>query len=310
MEEKKKIIIFGANGFLGTVLSRYLVSKGYEVFGVVRSVNQKEEGVTYLNWDAMTLGEWSSSLEGAFAIVNLAGRTVNCRYNEKNKAEILESRVETTALIGKAISLCESPPTVWLNSSTATIYQHSLAHPNTEAEGIIGDDFSMNVAKEWEKTFFDYSLSSQVRKVSTRTSIVFGAEQETVFNVLSKLVKLGLGGKMGSGQQMVSWIHEEDFCRAIEFLMNSPEIEGAVNVTAPNPLRNSEKMHALRTLHKMSVGLPAQKWMLKIGAFIMGTETELILKSRFVLPRRLLESGFIFQWPDFQEAVEEIKTRS
>lgn len=310
MEEKKKIIIFGANGFLGTVLSRYLVGKGYEVFGVVRSVSQKEEGVTYLNWDAMTLGEWSSSLEGAFAIVNLAGRTVNCRYNEKNKAEILESRVETTALIGKAISLCESPPTVWLNSSTATIYQHSLAHPNTEAEGIIGDDFSMNVAKEWEKTFFDYSLSSQVRKVSTRTSIVFGAEQETVFNVLSKLVKLGLGGKMGSGQQMVSWIHEEDFCRAIEFLMNSPEIEGAVNVTSPNPLRNNEKMHALRALHKMSVGLPAQKWMLKIGAFIMGTETELILKSRFVLPRRLLESGFIFQWPDFQQAVEEIKKRS
>lgn len=301
----KNIVIVGGNGFLGRCLTRFMIAHGWAVRVVARNKTGVAEGATYFLWDGVSEGDWMQAFEGAHAVVNLAGRTVNCRYNEKNKKQIFDSRTRTTELVGIAIQRANSPPRVWLNSSTATIYRHAEDKPQTDEEGELGTGFSVEVAKVWEKTFFENTVT--VRKVALRTAIVMGDDPDTVFDVLAGLAKNYLGGKMGSGTQMVSWIHVEDFCRAILWFIENEEKQGSYNLSAPNPITNRELMQSMREYVDVAYGLPATKWMLEIGAFFMRTETELILKSRWVLPTRLQKEGFTFEYQTFDEVTESFR---
>lgn len=298
------MIIAGGSGFLGQALIQYFLPKNYEI--VVLSRSAKETGndnLRYVSWNAKTLDIWMTELEGADVLINLAGKSVDCRYNEQNKAEILNSRVNSTKVLGEAIQACAVPPKVWMNSSTATIYQHSLEEKMTEENGKIGDDFSMNVAKSWEATFYDCQ-TPKTTKIALRTSIVLG-KNGGAFIPLKNLTKLGLGGTQGKGNQKVSWIHEHDFCRAVAFLLEKSEA-GIYNITAPNPLPNKRFMKTIRKVMKVPVGLLQPVWLLKLGARIIKTEAELILKSRYVIPEKLLNSGFQFHYPTAEKAIREI----
>lgn len=302
-----KIIIAGGSGFLGRTLSRYLTVQGHDVLVLSR---QKPSGPQERRWDGRTLGEWAGELDGASAVINLAGRSVNCRYHARNRRLIMNSRVESTRVLGRAIGRCARPPRVWLNSSTATIYKHSLARPMDEA-GEIGatpeakDAFSIEVARAWEREFAAAPVP-HTRKVALRTAMVLGKEPGGVFQVLSRLARLGLGGQMGDGRQFVSWIHELDFCRAIAWLLGHDDLHGTVNLAAPGPLPNRELMAILRQACGVPFGLPAPKLMLEAGAFVLRTETELIIKSRRVVPGRLLAAGFEFQFPEVRRAVLDL----
>lgn len=303
----KKIVIAGGSGFLGQALVNFYLPKNYEI--VVLSRKAKETGndqLRYVQWDAKNLDIWLSELEGIELLINLTGKSVDCRYNEKNKAEILRSRVASTEVLGKAIQACVIPPKVWMNSSTATIYEHSLYTKMTEATGIIGDDFSMNVAKSWENAFYNIK-TPRTLKVALRTSIVLG-KNGGAFIPLQKLTKLGLGGTQGNGNQKVSWIHEHDFCRAVDFLLTKHK-EGIFNITAPNPVENKNFMQTLRHLVKIPFGIPQPKWLLQIGACMIQTEAELILKSRNVVPEKLMQAGFTFNYPTVTTAIQEIIQR-
>jgi uncharacterized protein (TIGR01777 family) len=306
----KRIIIAGGSGFLGQALASHFLMAQWEVVILTRSPRQSPVSVRQVPWDANSLGTWQKELDGANALVNLTGKSVNCRYHARNRQEILDSRVNSTRVLGKAIAQCARPPEVWLNASTATIYQHTFGNPWDEngriAPSVEAKDlFSIEVANAWERTFNE-TRAPHTRTVALRLAMVLGFGRNSVFPVLRRLVRFGLGGKMGSGRQFVSWIHQSDFCRAIEWLLNRDDIEGPVNLCAPNPLPNHEMMNILRQVCHVPVGLPAPDWMLEIGAFLLRTETELIIKSRRVIPRRLLDSGFTFQFSMIREAFENL----
>lgn len=307
-----KLVITGGSGQVGTILARAFHQTGHEVVVVSRKpVPARWQTV---QWDAQTLGDWTKELEGAEAVINLAGYTVNCRYNVKNRQLIKGSRVQSTRLVGAAIAQASRPPHVWLQASTATIYDHRYDKANDEASGIIGGSqqnapdswrFSLEVATSWEQAMHEAKVAT-TRKVLLRSAMVMSADQGGVFDVLLRLVRYGLGGKMGNGQQYISWMHEQDFVRAVVWLIEHEEIEGAVNLAAPAPLPNAEFMRILREAWGMRVGLPATEWMLEIGALALRTETELVLKSRRVVPGRLLESGFSFDFPEWAEAARDL----
>ena len=273
-----------------------------------RSASTK--GTRGVAWDSRTLGPWKTELEGAEAVINFAGRPIGCKWTAENRREIVASRVDSTRVLGEAIAKCNNPPRVWLNSSSATLYLHTFETPMDE-NGAVGatpeakDAFSIEVIERWERAM-DEAQTPRTRKVALRTVMVMGHARNSVFPVLRRLTKFGLGGRMGSGRQYVSWIHQEDFCRAIEWLITHEEISGAVNICAPNPLPNAEMMRLFRKVCSMPFGLPATEWMLEIGAFFLRTETELIIKSRRVVPGRLLASGFKFQFPELRGALADI----
>lgn len=295
MSEEKAMMIAGANGFMGRYLSRYFMDKGWRVFGLARRMKGLAVGVEFVRWDGETLDEeWADLLERVDVLINLAGRTVNCRYSEENKRQILESRVKSTAVLGEAVGACADPPRVWMNASTATIYADTREKAHTEREGVIGEGFSVEIAKAWEGAFDAVEIDSSVRKIALRTAIVMGEEKGTVLEVLRGLARKYLGGKMGDGGQMVSWIDVNDFCRVVEWMIENEGARGVYNVAAPVALTNEEMMRRVREQVGVSFGLPANEWMLEVGAFFMRTETELILKSRWVYPERLLEEGFEF----------------
>ncbi|HET7625835.1 MAG TPA: TIGR01777 family oxidoreductase [Verrucomicrobiae bacterium] len=311
----KRIILAGGSGFLGTALARRFRARGNEVAVLTRSPRNRPDGAKEIFWDAKTSGNWMKILDGADAVINLTGRSVNCRYNARNRREILDSRVDSTRILGEAISRSGNPPRVWLNASTATIYKHSLDKPMDETSGVIGaareakDEFSVEVACAWEKAFNEAQVPA-TRKVTLRMTMVLGEAKNSVFPVMRRLVKCGLGGKMGSGRQLVSWIHEEDFCRAIEWILDHDDFSGVVNLAAPNPVTNREMMKIFRRVFGAPFGLPATSWMLEIGAFLLRTETELMIKSRNVVPKRLLDGGFEFRFPKMEDAVREIESRA
>lgn len=290
-----KIVLAGGTGFLGQYLASKFKERGDEVIIISRS----KSDVLWRDKAAII-----NALEGADLVLNLAGKSVDCRYTEKNKREILRSRVDTTRLIGEAIAACKEPPTLWINSSTATIYCHAEDRPMTEQGGEIGEGFSVDVAKAWEKTFFDFSPPS-TRQIALRMAIVLGKEGG-VMKPLKRLAKFGLGGKQGKGTQMFSWIHIEDVYRIILFAMENKEVQGVVNCSSPNPVMNKVLMDSLRNALHITVGLPAPEWLLKIGAVLIRTETELVLKSRWVIPERLQTAGFTFSYPTLTVALEEI----
>jgi uncharacterized protein len=310
-EQAGCVVLAGGNGFLGQMLAQKLRASGKEVIVFTRRPMASEAGITPVRWDGRSLGPWMDYLDGSQAVVNLAGRSVNCRYTQSNRKLIMDSRVHSTRVLGEAIARCKHPPLVWLNSSTATIYKHSLRKPMDEANGEIGatpeakDAFSVEVARQWEQTF-EAAPAPLTRKVALRTAMVLGTAEGGVFQVLHQLVRFGLGGKMASGEQFVSWIHEEDFCRAVEWLILNAELTGPVNVCAPNPVSNRKLMAELRQACGVPFGLPATRWMLEIGAFFLRTETELIIKSRCVTPGRLVASGFEFHFSTVSQALQDL----
>jgi uncharacterized protein len=264
-------------------------------------------------WDAEHLGPWTGQLEAADVVINLAGRSVNCRYDRWNRREILESRVRSTELLGHAISTLRNPPGLWLNASTAAIYRHSLDREMDETGELGGNEkgapdewrFSIDVAKSWEAAFFSANTPS-TRKIALRSAMTMSPDRGGIFDQLLRLVRAGLGGKAASGQQYVSWIHGRDFARAMDFLIENENIEGVVNIASPNPVPNSEFMRTLRDAWGIGFGLSAREWVLDLGAFFLRTETELILKSRRVVPGRLLKSGFRFDFPNWSEAAMDL----
>ena len=295
-----KIIITAANGFMGEALVQYF-SKAHEVVAIVRKSMHFENAKTCI-WDGKNLGDWSTEIDGADVLINLAGKSVNCRYNEANKAAIYASRLESTTVLGKAIEACVNPPKLWVNAASGTIYRHSLDTPMTEATGEIGNGFSVDVCQQWEKSFFDFQLT-KTRQVTLRTAIVLG-KNGGVMIPFKRLTQLGFGGKMGDGQQQFSWIHIEDVCRSIEFIIQNESLNGAINVSSPNPVRNMVFMDALRKRYNRFALIPSPKWLLELGAKLIKTETELILKSRFVIPEKLEQAGFKWRYPIIEQALE------
>ena len=306
-KRNNRIILAGGTGFLGGILTRHFHRKGWKVVVLTRGAAREEKRASFIHWDGRSIGPWTAAITGATAIVNLAAR---------NRRRRLDSRVDSTRVLGEAIENCEAPPPAWLNSSTATIYRHSFDKPMDEATGEIGgspeakDEFSVAVAVAWEKAFDD-AITPGARKVALRSAMVLGEGRNSVFPVLRRLARLGLGGKMASGRQFVSWIHESDFCRAIEWLLENESVSGVVNLAAPNPLPNREMMGILRRICRapFGVGIPAPLALLELGAFVLGTETELIVKSRRVVPGRLEAAGFPFEFTRFEDAAREIEAR-
>lgn len=297
---KPRMVIAGANGFMGLVLADYFKTH-YEIHTLTRKRLELPISHNHL-WDGKTLSEWAKVLDGAEVLINLAGRSVNCRYNDANKKEILDSRVNSTKVLGEAIAGAKHPPKVWLNSSTATIYRHAEDRPMDDETDEIGSGLSVGIAKAWEQTFFD-APTPETRKVALRTAMVLG-KHGGVLPVLANLARYGLGGKMASGMQYISWIHERDVCRVVEFLITG-DLAGTFNVSAPQPVQNKTFMKLLRGQVKQPIGLASTKWM-KLGAIFLKTETELILKSRWVIPSRLEKAGFRFVFPELKGGLEDL----
>ena len=307
-----KIILAGGTGFLGKELQAFYCKPENEIVVLSRSINTlakrnydcKQVRVEYwpnkLNADRA----WMLELEGADIVINLAGKNVNCRYNDANKKEILDSRVNATDAIAEAIRHCTIKPKLWINLSSATVYRHAEDRPQNEFTGEIGDGFSEDVVRAWEKSFAQDVGDD--RKVTMRLGIVLG-KNDGVIPRLKNLVRFGLGGMHGNGKQMVNWIHLHDFLNCIEWFRTNENAAGAYNIVSPNPVTNAEMMKILRKVMGVPFGFPAPEWILKIGAWLIGTETELLLKSRWVEPKRLVDEGFNFRFPDMYEAMEDLK---
>jgi uncharacterized protein (TIGR01777 family) len=313
--EALRIVLAGGSGQIGTLLARHFHRSGHQVVVIARSVQSAPWRV--IAWDGTTLGDWTGELERAEVLINLAGRSVNCRYTPANRITIKESRVQSTLALGRAIAHLVHPPRLWMNASTATIYRHALDRPMDEDTGEIGGNeqncpsswrFSIDVATNWEEAFFS-TVTARTRKIALRSAMTMSPDPGGIFAELLRLVRLGLGGTAGSGAQFVSWIHEADFIRSIEYLMTHEEIKGPVNLAAPSPLPNREFMRALRQAWGTRVGLPAPRPVLELGALFLRTETELILKSRRVVPGRLLREGFEFQFSTWPEAARNLVER-
>src|SRR5882724_112030 len=297
-----KVLIPGGSGHVGTILARAFHAHGDEV--VVLSRKPGSNPWRTVVWDGEKCNGWCSEVDGADVVINLAGQSVNCRYTPENRQVIVDSRVKPTQVVGEAIANATKPPRVWLQASTATLYAHRYDAPNDEAAGIIGGSepntpetwrFSIDVVKAWERAANE-SPTPLTRKVLMRTAIVMSPDRGGPFDTLLRLVRYGLGGASGNGRQFVSWLHDADLIRSIFWLIQNEELSGPVNLAAPNPLPNSDFMRLLREAWGAPFGLPASKWMLELGAFALRSETELILKSRRVVPTRLLQSGFVFEF--------------
>ena len=301
---KDKIVIAGGSGFLGQILIHYL-NQHYDLVILSREERISHRvGLTYLKWDGKTIGAWGRELNGAKAVINLVGRSVDCRYNDANKRMIINSRVNATRVIGEAIWACRQPPEVWINASSATIYRHSEDKEMGEESGEIGHGFSVEVCKKWERAFYEVE-TPVTRQVALRIAMVLG-RQGGIFPLFMKLTKLGLGGKHAGGNQFISWLHEEDFAQLIHRVIEDNRIAGIFNLCAPNPVTDSYFMKAMRRVARMPFGLPQPTWMLKLGALILGTESELILKSRRVHPEGLLKHGLKWKFPTIDRALTNL----
>ena len=312
-----KIVIPGGTGQIGAILCRAFSATNDEV--VVLSRNAAAlSSCRSVQWDGKTVCDWAAELEGADVVINLAGKSVNCRYGERNRREIMDSRLDSVGAIRRAIEDAKRPPRVWLQAATATIYAHRYDAPNDDFTGLIGGNepgapdtwhFSIDVAKAWESAVNERGKLPHTRTVIMRSAMTMSPDRGGIFARLLGLVRLGLGGYADDGRQFVSWIHEYDFVRAIRFLIENEDLSGAINISSPNPLSNSEFMRELRRAWGTKIGLPASRWLLEIGAFFMRTETELILKSRWVVPGRLLQHGFDFRFPHWRDAAMELCAR-
>jgi uncharacterized protein len=310
-----KIVLAGGTGQVGILLARAFQAGGHEVVALSRQPRAAPWRV--VPWDAETIGPWATEFEAADVVVGLAGRNVNCRYTPENRRLIMDSRVASTRVVGAAIARAARPPRLWLQASTATIYAHRFDQANDEASGVIGGQepkapdtwrFSIEVAKAWERAAMEATLP-HTRRVLMRSALTLSPDRGGIFSVLLDLVRFGLGGPVAGGRQYVSWIHDQDFVRAVLWLIDHPEIDGPVNLASPNPLPQAEFMRVLRSAWGLPIGLPATAWMAAIGALALQTETELILKSRRVVPGRLCAAGFTFQFPTWPAAARDLCAR-
>jgi len=298
----RRIVIAGANGFVG----QYLTARFRESEDVVTTIGRAGADARWGDSEAI-----HALLDGSDILINLAGKSVNCRYTRKNMAAIFSSRLLTTAELGDAVLAVAHPPAVWFNASTATIYRHADDHAMTDETGELGSGFSVNVAAAWEREFFAHHREG-VRQVALRMAIVLG--DGSALTPLLRLTRFGFGGSQFGGKtrgarQRFSWVHIEDVHRAVEFLSTTPDIGDTVNVASPNPVENRELMATLRRVLGARFGIPLFGWMLEAGAFAIRTETELLLKSRWVVPTRLLAAGFEFEFPTLEGALRDILHR-
>ena len=289
--KNKNILIAGGSGFLGQALATHFEENGNTVWTLSRNPTTASQ----IKWDGRTMGDWCDKIEVADVVINLCGKSVDCRYTEANKKKILDSRIIPTRLIDLAIAKAENKPAVFINASSSTVYVHSEDRPMSEADGIIGNDFSENIVKSWEAAFFEHEIRG-VRKVALRISFVLGKEGGAIPK-LSTFAKLGLGGKQGKGKQIISWIHVEDFCQAVDRIIQRDTLKGAINLASPNPVSNMEFMAAIRDMVGAPFHIHQPAWLLEIATFFLRTETELVLKSRYVDPKILVDDGFVFKYP-------------
>lgn len=352
--KNKRIIIAGGTGFIGYGVTKYF-GKENDIVILTRGVHDQKNirynnkdtqptggyRVKYCQWNGKGIGDWAAQLEGADLVLNLAGKSVNCRYHQKQMTAVLESRTNATHVIGEAIRSCTHPPKLWINAASATIYKHTNK-PQDEFAGEISEwkrdnmprsmldkiryrknklvtalaqgkhsdgyreldlDFSVRVCKAWEESFFS-QRTPFTRKIALRTAITLG--EGGVITPYLNLCKFALGGKHGKGSQMFSWVHIEDVCRMIDWLFEKKDAEGIYNCVAPHAVTNKTFMETLRKATGHKIGLPAPAWMLELGAWLIGTETELMLKSRWVTPKRALSEGFQFKYQRLQEALQQI----
>ncbi|KQW47728.1 NAD-dependent epimerase [Nocardioides sp. Root1257] len=309
-----RIVIPGGTGQVGGILRRRYAAAGHDVVVLSRHPETLEPGVRHRSWDGRTVGDWAEELDGADLVVNLAGRTVSCRYTDEHLRQMMDSRVDSTRAVGQALELAARPPAVWLQMSTATIYADRRDAPHDEATGIIGGhephvpaywEFSVRIAREWEAAQQEATLP-HTRRVALRAAMVMSPDRGGVFDYLSWMARLGLGGPVAGGGQYVSWIHGDDFCRAVDLLAERSDLEGPVNLAAPDPLPQRELMRELRGAWGGRPGLPATRAMAEIGAWVLRTDTELLLKSRRVVPGRLLDAGFAFEHPTWAGAAADL----
>lgn len=310
-----KIVIPGGSGQVGRILARHFHQHGHTV--TVLSRTPQPAPWRTAAWDGITAGDWVGELQQSDICINLAGRSVNCRYNAANRRAIRESRVRSTALLNEVIASLNPAPRLWINASTATLYRHAVDRAMDEATGELGGsepgapdtwNFSIDVAKAWERAFFA-NETPRTRKIAMRSAITFSPDRGGVFDVLLGLVRHGLGGTQGRGDQYVSWIHEADFGRSIDFLIDREDFSGVVNLASPNPLPNCDFLRSLREAWGTRTGLPTKSWMIEIGTALMRTESELVLKSRRVVPGRMLAAGFQFLFPEWPAAARDLVGR-
>lgn len=310
-----KIVIPGGTGQVGTVLARAFHEDGHEIVVIARTARKCPWPV--VEWDGETIGDWAKEIDGADVVINLAGRSVNCRYNDANRKQMMDSRVRSTRVVGEAIAAAVNPPRVWLQASTATIYAHRFDAANDDVDGIISGSepdapdtwrFSIEVAKAWEQAANE-AVTPKTRKVLMRSAMTMSPDRGGIFDVMLGLVRKGLGGTAGSGRQYISWMHDQDFIRSVYWLIEHEELSGPINLASPHPLPNRDFMRIFRDAWRAPFGLPAMEWQLAIGAFLMRTETELILKSRRVIPKLLTDSGFEFEFPHWEQAARDLVRR-
>ena len=310
-----KIVIPGGTGQVGTVLARAFHDDGHDVVVLSRKTSNLPWKI--VEWNGRNLGDWASEIDGSDVVINLAGRSVNCRYHDKNRREMMDSRIDSTRVVGEAIRAASKPPRVWLQASTATIYAHRFDAPNDDVTGVLGGhepdapdtwNFSIDVATAWERVTNEAD-TPRTRKVLMRSAMIMSPDRGGIFDTMLTLVRLGLGGTAADGKQYISWIHDLDFIRSVYWLIEHEELSGPINLSAPNPLPNKEFMRIVRKAWGTRIGLPASEWMLELGAFLMRSETELILKSRRVVPKLLTDSGFQFEFPTWEAAAADLCRR-
>lgn len=321
MNSSARVVIAGASGFIGQRLFTEFTELGYEVI----RIGQNGPDARWGKQEAI-----NQAVDGASILINLAGKSVNCRYTRRNRDEILHSRLSSTAALSEAVEAAANPPSIWLNASTATIYRYSMDRPMTELGGELGTGFSVDVARGWEQQFFSAPLP-HTRRVALRMAIVIGDGPAT--RMLMRLAQLGLGGTQydgwwfghnryrgigaapthstelyhrSKGKQRFSWIHVDDVVGAIHHLVEHEEISGPVNLVTPVATDNANLMRTIRRVKNRRYGLPAFRWMLEPAMWLLRTEPELVLKSRWVEPEVLQASGYEFVWPELEPALRSV----
>ena len=299
-----KIVLAGGNGYLGGVLANYYKDKAGQVIILSRKPKAAEGNISTIVWDGKTAGAWVTDLEGADLLINLCGKNVNCRYTKANRDELFSSRLVPTKLLGDVVAGLQQPHAVWINITSATIYRHAEDRPQDEETGEIGYGMSIEICKQWEQAFFDTNTPN-TRKIALRMGIVLG-RSGGAFPRLLNLVRVGMGGRQGDGRQYISWVHEQDAAKCTEWLLQNTAVNGVVNCTAPEAVTNSNFMQMLRNAYGVPFGLPTPVWLMEIGARIIGTETELVFKSRWVKPGKLLNGGYQFIFSKAEHALHDL----
>ncbi|MFT4536291.1 MAG: hypothetical protein ACJA1A_003346 [Saprospiraceae bacterium] len=302
---KMKILIAGGTGFIGnTIIENLKLSENIEYHILTRKHIENHNNIHYHLWDGKHMGSWKVYIDVCDILINLAGKSVKCRYNQANKDAIYNSRIDSTFILGEAVSNSKKPPKLWINASSATIYRHETVRANDEYNGVIGEGFSVDVARKWEETFYA-SYTPFTRKVNMRAAITFGKKAE-VFKIYQKHINMYLSGRHGKGDQIVSWVHELDLVKAVKHFIENESSKDNYNIASPNATSDTKFLQAFRILMGKEIGIPIPEWALEIGAFFCGAETEMLLKSRWVFPKRLIEEGFIFKYPKHEKALEEL----